>query len=66
MLSLTVFAAAASAATQAAPATRVAPPDPPLAGKPEVAAGPNGAKPHRDAIVWRFADPEVDGGQIWL
>jgi hypothetical protein len=66
MLSLTVFAAAASAATQAAPAARLAPPDPPLAGQPDIAAGPNRPKPDRDSIVWRFADPGVDGGQIWL
>jgi hypothetical protein len=64
MLSLTIFAAAASAATQTAPVTIVAPPNPPLARRPEHAADRPGLD--RSATVWRFTDAGVDGGQIWL
>lgn len=65
MLSLTVFAAAASAATQTAPATVAAPSNIPSSGQAERAAN-TPDEITRLPIVWRFVDPAVDGGQIWL
>jgi hypothetical protein len=65
MLSLSVFAAAASAATQSAPATVAAPPNLPITGQAERAANPP-SENTRSPIVWRFVDPAVDGGQLWL
>jgi len=65
MLSLTVFAAAASAATQTAPATVTAPSNLPSTGQAERAADAPRERT-RFPIVWRFVDPAVDAGQIWL
>ena len=59
---MTIFAAAASAATQSPPAT-LAPAMPPFAGQRD-AAGLH--RPDRSPTVRRFVEPGVDGGQIWL
>jgi len=66
MLSLTVFAAAASAATQTAPATVTAPAVRPMAGQAGRAAKPISMGKQHYPTVWRFTEPGVDGGQIWL
>ena len=67
MLSLTIFAAAASAAAQPAPATTAPPQVPPLAGLQEEDAASQGrADVYRAPTVWRFIEPGVDGGQVWL
>ena len=66
MLSLTIFAAAASAATQPAPATVSFPAGLPIAGQADHAAEPANQERQRSPTVWRFTDPGIDGGQVWL
>jgi hypothetical protein len=66
MLSLTIFAVAASAATQSPPAALPEQSNSPFAERPQRAAAPERPAPDRHLTVWRFTDPGVDGGQIWL
>ena len=60
MLSLTVFAAAASAATQSAPA------EPPYARQPENVVMPRQAETRRFFTEWGFAEAVIDGDRVWL
>lgn len=66
MLSLTIFAAAASAATQTAPATAAAPADPPFARRPENVVMPGRPEVRRFFTEWGFAEGVIDGDRIWL
>ena len=61
MLSLTIFAAAASAASQAAPAT-----EPPYARKPENVVMPGRPEVRRIFTEWGFAEAVIDGDRVWL
>jgi len=65
MLSLTIFAAAASAAAQPAPPS-AAPATPHFAAPRHIAGTPGLPAAHRTPTVWRFIEPGVDGGQVWL
>ena len=62
MLSLTIFAAAASAATQAAPATA----EPPFARRPEHVVMPDRPEVRRFFTEWGFAEAVIDGDRVWL
>ena len=66
MLSLTVFAAAASAATHPAPATAATPADPPFARRPENVVMPDRPEVRRFFTEWGFAEAVVDGDRVWL
>lgn len=66
MLSLTIFAAAASAATQPAPATAGTPADPPFARQPENVIMPDRPEVRRFFTEWGFAEAVIDGDRIWL
>lgn len=66
MLSLTIFAVAASTATQSPPAANPERINPPLAARPQREAAAERPALDRHLTVWRFTDPGVDGGQIWL
>ena len=66
MLSLTIFAAAASAATQSAPATASAPSEPPFARRPENIVMPVRPEVRRFFTEWGFAEAVIDGDRVWL
>lgn len=66
MLSLTIFAAAASAATQTAPARAAAPANPPFARQPENVVMPDRPEVRRFFTEWGFAEAVIDGDRIWL
>lgn len=66
MLSLTIFAAAASAATQNAPPTAAAPVNPPFARRPENVVMPDRPEARRFFTEWGFAEAVVDGDRVWL
>ena len=66
MLSLTIFAAAASAATQSAPATIATPAEPPFARRPENVVMPVRPEVRRFFTEWGFAEAVIDGDRVWL
>ena len=66
MLSLTIFAAAASAATQTAPATVAVPAEPPFARRPENVVMPDRPEVRRFFTEWGFAEAVIDGDRVWL
>lgn len=66
MLSLTIFAAAASAATQSAPATTAPPAEPPFARRPENVVMPARPEVRRFFTEWGFAEAVIDGERVWL
>ena len=66
MLSLTIFAAAASAATQQAPATDPASKAPPFARRPENVVMPERLEHRRVFTEWGFAEAVIDGDRVWL
>ena len=65
MLSLTIFAAAASAAAQPAPAA-TAPAEPPFARRPENVVMPDRPEVRKFFTEWGFAEAVVDGDRVWL
>ncbi len=65
MLSLTIFAAAASAAVQSAPAS-MAPTEPPFARRPENIVMPERPEARRFFTEWGFAEAVIDGDRVWL
>ncbi len=65
MLSLTVFAAAASAAAQPAPNTAAAA-EPPFARRPENIVMPEQPENRRFFTEWGFAEAVIDGDRVWL
>ncbi len=66
MLSLTVFAVAASAAAQPAPIAVTAPASSGFARRSDDGASSSLPELDRSDIVWRLTSAGVDGGQIWL
>ena len=66
MLSLTIFAAAASAATQQAPVTDTASKVPPFARRPENVVMPERPEHRRVFTEWGFAEAVIDGDRVWL
>ena len=62
MLSLTIFAAAASAATQTAAAERPAP----FARAPENVVVPGNPEHRKIFTEWGFAEAVIDGDRVWL
>lgn len=60
MLSLTIFAAAASQATAALPT------EPPFARRPENVVMPERPENRRFLSEWGFAEAVIDGNRIWL
>lgn len=61
MLSLTIFAAAASQATAAPPPT-----EPPYARRPENVVMPAKPEVRRFFTEWGFAEAVIDGDRVWL
>jgi enamine deaminase RidA (YjgF/YER057c/UK114 family) len=61
MLSLTIFAVAASTANQTAP-----PVNPPFARQPENVVVPDQPERRRDEAEWGYADAVIDGDRVWL
>jgi enamine deaminase RidA (YjgF/YER057c/UK114 family) len=66
MLSLTIFAAAASAAAQPAPASAAPQAGPPFARRPENVVMPDRPEVRRFFTEWGFAEAVIDGDRIWL
>lgn len=66
MLSLTIFAAAASAAAQSPPATAAVPAEPPFARRPENVVMPERPEVRRFFTEWGFAEAVIDGDRVWL
>jgi enamine deaminase RidA (YjgF/YER057c/UK114 family) len=65
MLSLTIFAAAASAAAQPAPVA-AAPSEPPFARRPENVVMPDRPEVRKFFTEWGFAEAVIDGDRVWL
>jgi enamine deaminase RidA (YjgF/YER057c/UK114 family) len=61
MLSLTIFAVAASTATQTAPTI-----NPPFARLPENVVVPEQPERRQSEAEWGYADAVIDGDRVWL
>ena len=66
MLSLTIFAAAASVAAQPAPAAAATPVEPPFARRPDNVVMPERPEVRRFFTEWGFAEAVIDGDRVWL